>query len=117
MLKERKAAARQVAATLAPTEQSLDETIAQTAGLNRTLVESGMQIRAGLTIGQTAITCFGDAYMHLLKARACFAAGHVELKNVRTQMGLDAHAVGDSSICPDEAQVFLSEDRKLKIVA
>jgi hypothetical protein len=117
MLKQRMAAAKQIIDTLAPAELALDRTIAQTAGLNQILVETGMQVRAGLTVGQSAINAFGDAYMHLLKARACFAAGHAELKDVRTRMGLDAYAVGDSSVCPDEAQVFFAEDRNLRVVA
>lgn len=117
MLEKRIAAARQVAATLTPTERALDETLAHTAGLNRLLIETGIEVGTGIALGQSAISCFGDAYAHLIKARACFADGHAELRRVQTQLGLDPFAVGDSSICPDEAEIVLADERNFKIVA
>lgn len=94
MLKERRAAAQQVAEQLFAAEAAIDAAIAATASLTALMPSVRVQAGAGACIGQDALLKAVSTIARLSEARTEIVATHAALRVAQRQVGLDAVAFG-----------------------
>lgn len=94
MLKERRAAAQQVADQLFAAEAAIDAAIAATATLTALMPTVRSQAGAGACIGQDALMKAVATIGKLSDARSEIVATHAALRVAQRQIGLDAVAFG-----------------------
>ncbi|WP_185965033.1 hypothetical protein [Glacieibacterium frigidum] len=94
MLKERRAAAQQVADQLFAAEAAIDAAIAATATLAALMPTVRTQAGAGACIGQDALLKAVATIGKLSDARTEIVATHAALRVAQRQIGLDAVAFG-----------------------
>ena len=94
MLKERRAAAQQVADQLFAAEAAIDAAITATATLAALMPSVRAQAGAGACIGQDALLKAVATIGKLSDARTEIVATHAALRVAQRQVGLDAVAFG-----------------------
>lgn len=94
MLKERRAAAQQVADQLFAAEAAIDAAISATATLAALMPSVRTQAGAGACIGQDALLSAVQTIAKLGEARTEIVATHAALRVAQRQVGLDAVAFG-----------------------
>jgi hypothetical protein len=117
MLKQRRAAADQVAERLFAAEAAIDEALVRTAELAG--IVPAVRKRAGLSAlhGQNAIERAIEALSGLGQVRASVVAAHREFSETQRQIGLGAVAFGDGDDKPPVKPAFARDLRALPNVA
>lgn len=97
MLKERLAAAHEVASRLERLEIAIDEAIRASADMTAALHSAQSRAKLSPTVGDTAFQNVGQAMTGMLAARTASVALHQELAVIRNRMGLRhrVSAIGD----------------------
>lgn len=96
MLKQRRLAADQVAASLFEAEAAIDTALAKAAALAGIMPSLRQQAGISILIGQGAVERASDAFAALVSARRAICETHMELSTAQKQMGLGAVMYGDS---------------------
>lgn len=103
MLKQRRAYADQVAASLFEAEAAMDAALAKAAALAG--VMPALRAQAGLSalIGQDAVEWTSRSISALAEARRALVEAHMALSTAQKQIGLGAVAYGDGAPKPQDA--------------
>lgn len=103
MLKQRRAYADQVAASLFEAEAAMDAALAKAAALAG--VMPALRAQAGLSalIGQDAVEWTSRSISALAEARRALVEAHMALSAAQKQIGLGAVAYGDGAPKPQDA--------------
>jgi hypothetical protein len=95
MLKQRREAAMQVAATLFAAEEAIDAALARTAELNSKMVTARNDAGLSALVGQDAFEVSASAFAALARARCDIVETHKRLSEAKIQVGLRTVSVGE----------------------
>lgn len=112
MLKDRRAAAENVAERLFATEQAIDDAITKMADLIGYLPIARANARLSAVVGQDAISQAAESLNAMVEARRSLVATHNRLAETRDQIGLQALAMGSGDMKPP----LQAEERKKNII-
>ena len=100
MRKERLAAIDKVRGNLIQAERDLDAAVAAGALLSHAFVTARAEANLAIAIGQEGFNEIAEANRYLAMARACYARGHMALREAPAMMGLPEVSFGDGQDCP-----------------
>lgn len=106
MLKQRKAAAEQLAARLFETEFAMDEAIIKMAELVSFMPVARNKANLSAVVGQDAIVQASQALAAFVEARGHLVETHKRLGEARDQIGLREMALGTNN---DKPQILLGK--------
>ena len=112
MLKQRRAAADQVAAGLLEAEAAIDAALNKAAALAATMPAARTGAGLSALFGQDAVERISETINALTQARRGIIETHKELADVKVQIGLGAVMIGDDASKP--AQVDTAQVRMLR---
>ncbi|QUD87872.1 hypothetical protein [Phenylobacterium montanum] len=101
MLVKRRKAMEAIAPELFAAEQAIDDAILQATRLTAALINERRNAGLSATVGQDAIERSSAAFTTLVAARREIVATHVELGDLKKQLGLGAVMVGNGGDKPD----------------
>jgi hypothetical protein len=114
MLKQRREAAMQVAATLFAAEEAIDAALARTAELNSKMATARQDAGLSALVAQDAFEVSAAAFAALARARCDIVETHKRLSEAKVQIGLRELAIGDMGKPPTAE---MEDRRHLKSVA
>jgi hypothetical protein len=101
MLRERRAAAEQIAEHLFAAEAAIDTALTATAALSALMPAVRAQAGLSALIGQEALESAAESFTTLVRARQQMVTTHTRLDQAKSQIGLRTVAVGGGMIKPE----------------